>query len=126
MELATDCKYYTGKGRCSHPISGHPGKAACVGYGECYAYERRETMQKFWMLLVDGATYPTRRHLNVSEAREEAGRLLNLRENWGKGITLLEAVDQGRLGYTPVTYPVTWEHRRDDIFVTGDEFPDED
>lgn len=121
MKLVTDCKFCTSMGECVHP---HIGYALCHSKDACKGYQRKEkTMKKFWMLLVDGTTYPTRQHHSINDAITEATRLLNLKENWGKGVTLLEAVDRGRLGAlsTPAIYPVIWELGRDHVY----EFPED-
>ena len=51
----------------------------------------------FFMLLVDGTETAKKRHATIEAARQEASRLLNLPDTKGKGITILKAVEQGKL-----------------------------
>ena len=61
-------------------------------------------MEKFWMVLVEGTGGCSVKHLNRTEAMEEAERLARQEKNIGKRVDLLEAV-----GYACVEkVPVKW------------------
>ena len=49
-------------------------------------------MNKFWMLYVEGANSPTRKHESYLDALEEAKRMAGLRDFKGSRIYVLEAV----------------------------------
>lgn len=66
-------------------------------------------MEKFWMLLVDGTTTCSRKHLTLSGAQEEAARLLNQPQNQGKRVHLLESIGYGVIGHQPVR----WQYEKD-------------
>ena len=51
----------------------------------------------FYMLLVDGTETCRKRHASIEAARTEAMRLLLQLENQGKGITILKAIEYGKL-----------------------------
>lgn len=61
-------------------------------------------MEKFWMLLVDGTTTCTHKHLNIYDAQEEAAKLLNQPQNQGKGIHILETIGYGVIDHQPVRW----------------------
>jgi len=59
---------------------------------------------KFWMVLVDGTFGCSYRHPSLESARREAERLLRLPSNQEKGVTILEAMEYGRIKYPPVAW----------------------
>ena len=69
-------------------------------------------MEKFWMVLVDNTRGCTYKHYSLESARIEAERLLNLPSNYGRGATILESVEYGK-----IKVPVTW----DKIYYEGQE-----
>jgi len=58
----------------------------------------------FYMLLVDGTEPCGQRYATIEEARTEAKRLLHEPRNQGKGITILRAVEYGRLPETEIEW----------------------
>jgi hypothetical protein len=61
-------------------------------------------MDKFWMLLVDGRESCHFCHMTLESARREAERLLNLPENLGKGVTILSAIEYGKIQIHPIDW----------------------
>jgi hypothetical protein len=59
---------------------------------------------KFWMVLIDGTSGCTYKHADLESARVEAERLLRLPSNYGKGATILEAVEYGKIKPAPVEW----------------------
>ena len=64
----------------------------------------------FWMVLIDGTASCRVKHRTCMEAQHEAARLLSLRENAGRGATLLKAVAYGK----PEIAPVLWREIKDE------------
>ena len=61
-------------------------------------------MERFWMVLIDGTRGCSYKHLTIESARAEAERLLRLSSNIGRGATIIEAVEYGRIVYPPVIW----------------------
>ena len=60
--------------------------------------------EPFYLLLVDGTGSCLKQHATLEEARTEAKRLLHEPRNQGKGITILRAVEYGRLPETEIEW----------------------
>ena len=60
--------------------------------------------ETFHLLLVDGTEPCGQRYATIEEARTEAKRLLHEPRNQGKGITILRAVEYGRLPETEIEW----------------------
>ena len=74
--------------------------------------------EKFWMVLVDGTETCRYKHETLELARLEAERLIKLPLNYGKGVTILEAIEYGTIIYPPVE----WIHYTNlkDVFIEED------
>jgi len=62
-------------------------------------------IDKFWMVYVEDTKGCTHKHINRTEAMEEAERLLRQPQNTGKKVYILESV--GYTHFEPM--PVKWE-----------------
>ena len=61
-------------------------------------------MQKTWMVLVDSTTFISKKHPTPEEAKLEAERLMLLPGNLGRGATILEAVQYGKMRREPIVW----------------------
>jgi len=56
------------------------------------------------MVLMDNTRGCTYKHFSLEAARIEGERLLRLPGNENRGVTILEAVEYGKIVYPPVTW----------------------
>ena len=59
---------------------------------------------KFWMVLMDDTMSTTYKHESLESARSEAERLLKQDRYNGRGVTILEAIEYGKIVWPPVEW----------------------
>jgi hypothetical protein len=60
-------------------------------------------VQKFWMVMIEGAREPARQHESLEAAEAEAHRLIT-HEASGKRAIILEAIEVGAVAQAPITW----------------------